>query len=44
MFLRRTFAAGIAFFIWDVLIFAQEHQEHPQKGDSAAKRVSTANI
>jgi hypothetical protein len=47
MFLRLTFAAGIAFFISEALIFAQEHPEHPehpQKGDSTAKRVSTANI
>jgi hypothetical protein len=47
MFLRLTFAAVTAFFISEVLIFAQEHPEHPkhsQKGDSAAKRVSTANI
>jgi hypothetical protein len=44
MFLRLTFAAGITVFIWEVLIFAQEHPEHPQKGDSAEKRVTTANI
>jgi hypothetical protein len=29
MFLRLTFAAVIAFFIAEVLIFAQEHPEHP---------------
>jgi hypothetical protein len=45
MFSRLIIAAAIAlFFTPPATIFAQEHPEHPQKGKSAEKQVSKADI